>query len=328
MVIDANDIKHINTRLRYRHEENWLSLPTWCRHYIDLGIEVARLPQMETRLRVALALPTSAFATLFVALGIVLELANQPNTSKDYSEYIRSQPVGTSVVYQSPQGRLKGIIEGFLERDGKTYIEIRLGVHSSLQLPLLDRASRITIADRDFKLKDYPRSGKVPSIPELIRASVSDPTAFITQTQLHCLIVTQISELRSEVESTILGLEVQGKIVSGPALDILRIEQFVGIDQPYRCRVVASYGSAETDVLPEPVSPPITILVGANSYLKHYAKWHNSHQIILLDRTERAFQAAVDSLNESYGHRRDKSLIVPSFYLPLGVDAMVFEESI
>jgi hypothetical protein len=328
MTIDAGNLGRIVTNLRYQSGKDWLLLPAWCKSYIELGIELARYPRTETRFKVALALPTNAFAATFVALGIVLESANQPVVSKVYSEYIRSLPVGTPVIYQSLGRKFRGIIEGFFERDGKTHLTISLGRRQGLQLSLPEHAPRITVADREFKLRNYQQGGKSPSIPALLGATVHDPAAFITQTQLHCLIVALISDFRSEVENTVIGIDLNGRIVWGPVQDILRVEQFLGTNQAYRCQVIASSESPEQSVSSELENPSITVFAGANSYLKHYSKWANAHQIVLLDRTERTFQDAVDNLNENYGRRVDASSARLQFDPPSGVDVMVFEESI
>lgn len=314
--------------LQFLDETGWKPLPDWCKAYTDLGCELVSYPRTNAKLRVALAIPILDFAATFTAIGVVLASANRPADDHNYSKYIREQPIGKSVVYRVNNRKYKGTIENFIERNGEMYVEIRTGRLETRQLNLSKDASKIIITDKDFRLRDYQHGGKVASTSVFIDGLVVDPEAFVTQTQLHCLIVTRISKFRDEVEAINLGLEINGEMVHGSAQEVLRVRQFLGSNQAYRCQVTAVSGSVEDEVPLESAHPPIVIFAGSNSYLKHYSRWPNSHQLVLLDRTERTFQDAVDNLNESYGRRVESSVPSHRFSIPPGVDGMIFEEGL
>ena len=46
--------------------------------------------------------------------------------------------------------------------------------------------------------------------------------------------------------------------------------------------------------------PLVTIFDGATSFLTCRASWRDSHWIVLLDQTERAFPEALNSFNDEY----------------------------
>lgn len=301
-------------------------MPSWCLSYIQLGIQVAQIPRIESRHVVALAIPTRMYASVFVALGVVFAGSANSDASEEYFRFIASQPIGTPVVYRRRRKKLRGVIEGFEERDSCLFITIKTGNRERISFPLRENVAKIVIAERDFKLQDYQKGSKVVSASDFLRACVKDADSFVTQTQLECLIVSRLSCINTEVTTIILGLETGDIYISGNLQEILRVKQFLGAHYAYRCQVVPTSTGISGDNSLEIQNPPIVILDGANAYLKHSAKWGTAHQIVMLDRTERMFQEAVDSLNQGYTRRIEYKRPKLTFDLPSGVDAIVYQE--
>lgn len=321
-------MRNILSSLRYIQHERWQPLPSWCIQFIEFGMQISQAQRGETRCIVALAIPMRAYASMFVALGIVLAGSNKSRVSEEYFQFIVSQPMGTPVVYQTKNRKLRGVIEGFYDKDGQTHICISTGKRESVQFPLKENVSKLLIAERDFKLPNYQKGGKVEIATDFIKACIEEPLSFVTQTRLDCLIVTQLSLFRIEATETILALENGKNIIEGKPQDILRVEQLLGANEAYRCQILPVSTETDLDVPLEIQNPPIVIFDGSNGYLRHHPKWLMSHQIVVLDRTERAFQDAVDSVNQRYTRRAESKQGKLTFDLPYGVEAIIFQDEI
>lgn len=316
----------ILSTLRYKQQERWLSLPSWCISYIELGVQVAQVQQVETRYTVALAIPTRAYASTFIALGIVLASSSRLQISEEYFQFITSQPPGTSVVYQTKNRKLRGVIERFYDKNGQIYICITTGKRETVQFPLRENVSKLVIAERDFKLRNYQKGSKVEVATSFLQACIEESLSFVTQTQLDCLIVGQLSQFRVEATETIIGLEKGINFIEGNPQDILRVQQFLGANEAYRCQIMATSSEIDEDIPLEIQNPAIVLFDGANAYLRHNPRWSAAHQIVMLDRTERSFQDAVDSINQGYIRRVEDKRLNFAFNLPDGVAAIVYQE--
>jgi hypothetical protein len=319
---------HIPSSLGYIQGGRCQPLPTWCTQYIEFGMQITQTERGKIRSIVALAIPMRAYASMFVALGIVLANSNKSQISEEYFQFIVSQPIGTSVVYQTKHRKLRGVIERFYDKDGQIHICISTGKRESIQFPLKENVSKLLIAERDFRLPNYQKGSKVELETDFIKACIQEPRSFVTQTQLDCLIVTQLSLFRIEATETILALEDGKNILQGKPQDILRAEQLLGANEAYRCQILPVSTETDLDIPLEIQNPPIVIFDGSNAYLRHHPKWLMSHQIVVLDRTERAFQDAVDSVNQRYTRRAESKHGKLNFDLPYGVEAIVFQDEI
>lgn len=324
----VSSMTSILSNLGYIQHRRWKPLPSWCIQFIKFGMQISQVQRRKTRCVVALAIPMRAYASMFVTLGVVLAGSKKLRVSEEYFQFIASQPVGTPIVYQAKNRRLRGVIEGFYDKDGQIRICISTGKRECIQFPLKENVSKLLIAEREFKLPNYQKGGKVEIATEFIKACIKEPLSFTTQTQLDCLIVTQLSVFRIEATQTILALKNDNDIIHGKPQDILRVEQLLGANESYRCKILPSSTETDLDLDLEIQNPPIVIFDGSNGYLRHHPKWLTSHQIVMLDRTERAFPDAVDSINQRYIRRAENTQTKLRFDLPDAVEAVSFQEEI
>lgn len=301
---------------------DWQKLPNWCNFFIKLGHCVAKHENKNSRLVVALALPTRSYAAALIASGIILERAYSFNLdNKDRFAELCKLPIGTSICYNRKGELLRAIHEGFIPELNRIKIRTESKPKGGLSYLIdYDEAYTISIANQKWKpnLKKGPHLQKNDSnfLSRIVDKKIA--YRYSTNSNLECIIIGNKVALRQEISSQ----AIKSQESLGSFQDILQIRSFV----------TSKGASYHTDILSGKRNKTmkgdfsgIVIFDGANAFLKSRDYWLKSHNIVLLDRTEPHFQEAVDVINQNYYSRFDDvslELIAP----PFGVELIAYQE--
>lgn len=315
----------------YVQNDNVECLPAWAYFFLGLGYELSGLPNDTWRIVASLALPTRAFASSFTATGFVLgKVEDKSPVDSMQAQFILSLKPGTSVYIRTDKNKkLRGIVKKFVEFNNKQYISIRTTNMEVRSFSIDEYASRITIAEREVNLPKYQQSGYSIEIPShFLQNCLSDELALkhILNSSFDVLLVGRKKVIESEVNKFCFSCKKGNKFATGCMQEILRVRQFSGANKSYRSQCIPSSSIASKSEIGEQV-PSVVIFDGAVAYIKLGHKWRSSHQIVLLDRTERQFDEAVELLNQNYSYRLEDVSNLP-IHIPNGVEMMVYKDSI
>ena len=320
-------------RLYYVSDNKPKLLPEWAHFFLRLGHQLAVVPNDRHRIVVGVAIPTRAFACGLAATGIVLAKAgNETCTSTMQLQYIRSLKPGTPVHVRTDNNRkLRGVVEKFVELNGKQYILIRTTKEEERGFALDRYASRITVSDRDVSLPRHDQSGYLIESPgEFLQCCLGESLAkkHILDSSFETLLIGRKTVIKKEVSEIPFARRISTKstVISGCLQEIVRVRQFSGAGKAYRTQCVSSSDTRPEKEIGE-YSPPIVVFDGAIAYIKLGHKWQSAHQIALLDRTERQFADATELLNQNYAYRLEGRFRFP-IKIPNGIEMMIYRDSV
>ena len=319
-------------RLYYLSDNKPELLPEWAYFFMRLGYQLATTPNNGYRVVVGLAIPARLFACSLVTTGIVFaRLGSESSTDAIQLKFIRSLEPGTPVNVRTDNNRkLRGTVENFEEYNGEQYIFIRTTKLGRRGYLLNRYASRITVSDRDVSLPKYQQSGHLIEAPgKFLQCCLGKMLAqkHLLDSSFEALLVGRKSFLEPELCEIPFICKNSGKSTGtkGCLQEFLRVRQFSGANKSYRTQCVSP-----SNITPEKEigsqTPPIIVLDGAIAYIKLGHKWRSSHQIILLDRTERQFADAAELLNQNYANRLAGGFKFP-VNIPNGIEMMVYRDS-
>jgi len=136
-------------------------------------------------------------------------------------------------------------------------------------------------------------------------------------------------KLQKELKEQIFAcLAENEQKVEGNLSEILRVKQFFSTPQPSHCEFVSAEMRRKSLKRRLPENSSVTIFDGANGFLKLRDYFRASHWIILLDRTEGNFGAAIEQLNNNFSYC--KSTETPENFpvFPPEIEVMFFTETI
>lgn len=316
--------------LYYIVNDERIPLPEWCLSLLDLGKRLAMIESTASRVVIALAVPTRAFASVLIATGMIIANSTKQLdslTRNQHLKHISSLKPGTNVVYRDSKREFKGKVASYDKVDGELVIKIQIGIIDYRSFRLRDCASYITVSEREVKFRDYQKVKSVKTPGEFLKSFLGDTYAkeLMSRTEFECLIVGQRSAIESEVLETKIGFENSQSSTLGSLQEVLRIREFLRPDQPYRCSVISS-SSADISEEMGDLHPSLVIFDSAHAFIKHNHNWPSIHCVAILDRTERSFMEAVGLLNQNYINRVENELFEFSLNLPDSIEAMVFQE--
>lgn len=297
-------------------------LPSWCRAYGEIGQRVAAYDCTNRCLRVALAVPTRAYAALFVALGVVmaqaLHLKKQDNEA--YFDMLCGLPIGTQISYDENGKRYRAYVKSVDEKYGCQYLCIALDGEEARWVPLALCQQVIVTANTEEggEIPERKYARRIPDDSEkFVGAAITDVDIknFCRNSRLETLIVGVKALLKEE-----LTVPLYVHDVKGTPQDILRVQHLLKPEQGYRSRVYTDrHNKGHRKEIPH-----VTFFDGANGFLAWRDQWQASRQIVILDKTEPRFTEAVDELNREYMTRANEQSLMP-FDFPDAVECMVFE---
>lgn len=294
----------------------WQPLPDWARFFITLGARLFSRENDESRLVVAVTVPTRTLSTAFAALGVVVsDYAREvKEDAQTHFEDLLGQPAGSVVRLEfAERGRRKvanGVLEGTRSSDGNgTLIGVRLSTGEKRWLPMSE-SPRIQAAapGNDFRPGDSRRSAILERPTPFVTLALSplDGRRYPRPNGLDCLVVAPMTAFFKETDECILTATAARKTVQhrGTLTELLRPE------------MGRAKGGPRTLLMPETSAPAavrtkatrVTLFDGARPYLRLRTAASSSHIVVFLDRTEPRFGDAIRQLESDYKLRRSGEL--------------------
>lgn len=324
---------------------DWCEIPDWASFFIKLGEFVVSEPLLDERIVIAVALPTRAFAAALTAAGVVKNCQSD-SIGLDKSQYFKSlcelaKETPKKIKYLEGSREKDYILLGSQDLKGELRLKIQTrnqqGTNPAIYISKKD-CHKIKLVNENstesVKIRDLPsrqKGKKIHQINSFTRdfLQIQTENSFEMQTSLDCLLIGSKKDFLKELnEITFACSTKNSKKVEGNLAEILRVKQFFSTAQPSHCEFISAEIRRKSLNRRLPENAPVTIFDGANGFLKLRDYFRASHWIILLDRTEGYFQAAIEQLNNNFSYC--KSAEIPNKFpdFPPEIEAMFFTEMI
>ena len=325
-------------------DEQIKALPKWAKYYVLIGDTIARSSAEDSNRVVAFSVPTRLFCAPLVAAGDITRRATIQSDG-DSSEvqqrrWIRSLSKGTKVLIKDRgSGRVrKAIAAG----DGRFQIT-RRGSNSSPIFLTLPKHSL-----KDIEL-DPSETSRLP-VNQVIQA-LDDGSAFWSKvlhdidaeqyyrsSSISCLIIGHPKSLEFELCEARFAIpeanaeaprkssntsEENRPFAEGVLQDIIRAKRFDHTHAGYKSDVWPSRRITPTNLKGHD-NPNLVLFDGASAFIKWKYFFGESDWVVVLDRTEHAYDQAVRELNEEYLTRVDRFDLDIDLQCPNGIDVMSF----
>jgi hypothetical protein len=329
----ANSIvlRDVLRNLRVPTAAGEITLPDWSQFFVSIGRAVARETSPRARISVGVAVPTRNYATAFTLLGVALmkAVATREFDAERHFEILRSLPVNTPVAIRDGTKRQYGLLLGCEDIAGLPHIRVQTSDKQRRNNHELFRQSRvhlIELIDADnSSSKDPFRKNRLKTEAGILRAMLPsiDIDLYVNYSRADTVIIGPSRMLNAELTMTeiryptpLLGLQ------SGRIQDIVRLR----LDErhPYHSLVVPPT-TRHSARLSKRIAPDVVIFDGASGFLRNRHFWTNSHQIMLLDRTDSAFAEATDAWNDEYLQRANDVRLREIPNPPAGIEWCAFE---
>jgi hypothetical protein len=307
---------------------------------MQAGMQVGGSPKNETRLVLGLSLPVRNFASTFIAAGIIYERAEnsiEHNDKYSYFEFLKSlhllTPVSILVKTGGEWRRRPGKFEGIGNDGSREYISILYVDNEKKKLQCkrpyyVDNCNCVTVTEENVDISSVKRKGyKVVNNFEFMSAFIPDGhlSDFTTASRMDCLIISSKQRMLSEIEHQLGINRNDAGYTCGNLADIIRPKNRYAFGQSYRS-LICSANSKRSPANPE-YKPWCVIIDSAAGYLKWHHCFDTSHQIVILDRSERFHHTAAQHLNGLYYQRIDsKEDEGLQSNVPPGVEMILFRE--
>jgi hypothetical protein len=316
----------------------------WAGWFNAVGEVIGSSVEEKTRFILGMALPVRPFAAIFLSLGLIKgrEIISDGSNSdnKSHFKYLESLPLATNVTFLiNDKGSMKqkvGKLDGVLEHGGYKAIKVCylddkknnakctkcFYIKDCLNVSVLSQDSTIDISNNRKKGRSIIKSkGFLSEV-----ASNVDISVLAVTSRLDCLLIGTKRRLFFELEFD-FSLKDKGKFsVQGTLKDIIRPQNNTLYSKSFRSLIHPVNLRKSPDA--NGVVPWIVIFDSADGYLKWHDLFQTSHQLILLDRTEKCFKEAAQHINQRY-YRRTDSLPDFTYNLPkplAGIELICFSE--
>ena len=338
------------TSLNYFDEEELRQVPNWAAYYYALGQLASSFSGEATRFVMGVAVPTRAFCAPLVALGAVTGEADErihKSLEEHFSELLKL-PIETAVTLQDKDRVLKARIDGHekSERNGEIvdYIRVR-PIRGRVHLIPQKHCYRV-------RLSKHRAAEKKRQIGQLVKDNSSFSKHFFSQEAAEhgaigssnlCAVVGNRRQLTHEFrEQKFLVRTDREDDDEGTLQDIVRVkslgkdaEQFLSeiFTPSERPELEAAQPIAEVISRPESellIDFPVVIFDGCQAFLQQHHHWGSQNKVVILDRTDRKFDDAIDEFNRQFFRRIVDTNILESLEFlpeaPPGVELQLFEE--
>ncbi len=304
--------------------------------YIAFGQLIASACRNHNRTVVSLALPTRAYCSALLALGIVIQREQQGSrkSSEDaYFDYCCSLERGTTITYRYKDKTYKGIFLACIDKNGIKSLEIeyKIGNRPSIKsgISVATALDKVKILDEidTTSLEELTGRGVTQNkfLDEFYR--LLSTQSYQVGSRLDVDIIGQLNTLREEIDNSQFALDNDAnKKIAGKLQDILRIKSFCHNNECYRSRMFSSDRCLTNEDSLE--HAPYVIFDGASSFIKCRDKFDKSNWIITLDKSDPHLHEAAGILNEDfnkYGGFQELLDAVPQVY---GVEFIAYQEEI
>ena len=327
-MVSQSDLHLVSYEWYYKHEREWQPLPEWALLYISLGKHITQLNNLD--LVIGLSIPTRYYAAILISLGISLAHVNKPIVKSDLLEHFTklcNSPQGTPIIYHEDNRLRRGSLEGYTKQNDITRVKIHLGKTEKQYIPLCI-ANRIQLSHENLSSPNLRKRSKILKYEDSLLYAFMDKSSATTyqmESRLECTIVGDKNRLLREACEPLAVQPENKSRFPGKIQDLLRIYQKA--QEGYRTDIQSD---RTKNLAPKhnEVSP-ITIFDSASGFLKWRDNWQQSQWVVLLDRTETAFEEAVNTLNrESCNHlylSDNEPINLPE--PPQGVDMLVYKRA-
>ena len=315
-------------------------MPPWGEFAIALGESIGEFTESGNRLIVGLSLPTRAYAAALIALGVVFQRVQQPTSEAETKEHFRElcalrEGLPVDLLYVGKM--FKGALAGTANYEGHLYVKVQLtanversGACNWFFIKEEDSLD-IQIADRGAAALPLKLRGKLVVDPQSFLLPLFDDPGMAwrlcARSQMDCLIVGRRNILEQELCNTEFAFRTDGNFQSGHLQEIVRVRQFV-----------KGIGSFRSSIFPDlsrrhPKTggrnkPYAVLFDGPRAFLKLRHYWYDSHWVVVLDRTQREFTEAADTLCAEYVQDRScNGRAALKAGVPRGVEMISFQEA-
>jgi hypothetical protein len=308
-------------QLKYQVPTGWAPLPEWCRFLVRLAEKVANSPAVPP-LRVALALPTRSYAAAFCTVGAVLA-SSKGITSEEHLAWLKSLKPGDPIAVREG-GRIKrGAFEEITEQNDELYVSFRVQRQGGRHLYPVRSAFHIQPLERKtVELPKHQRGTKIEGLSSFLRELVpGNPLRFLQRSELSCVVVTQKSLFRSELENECLAIETSDGLHTGTLTEVTRVRSFMSSRAiGFRSEAVAPASELDSTL----TTAPLIIFDGSRAFLKASSNWPRSHWIVLLDSWDIAFADGVAQFQQGYIQREADPPLISSLNPPSSIQFLAY----
>lgn len=312
--------------------------PEWCHFFASLGSFIGEKEKQKTkpgtRTVLGITVPTRAFASSFLATGIVLARAASlgKKNVKNYFKQLCTLKKGTKVLLKDGNRIKCGIFEGIDKVGNQPAIRVNLRDKlNTTHLIIPKRALDVTIApDQNISISDRQVGRLVNTNREFIACLLKNvtPAEFIASSCLECAIIGNIKWLQYEIENTVFALNKPGgRVIKGTLQDVLRVRRFLNNSPNFKTDIWPATRSLAEGIDKEE-NPVVIVFDGATSFLRWKDYYRDSNCVVLLDRTEPSYREAVEEFNNEYIQNRSGDAIklnLESF--PPGIELCAYKEA-
>ena len=285
--------------------------PSWL---MQLGRELAEPGQY--RRVVAMSLPTSEFAAIFVLLGAVTAHPPELPDLESYWEKLRLQEGQVLVRYQTSDQFRAGTLK-IVEDSRHGLIPQIGGTRFALPRPRILTIRPIHERERDL----YPMA--VPKEVEFLETLLPgvDSTRYVCDTHWQFVHMGTMGRLEEDADTVVL--RVRGMDAEGTAAEVLRTVRIGG--RPGRVGLVTATDEGE---LHEAAGASLALFTDAQAVLHGFGEVDFPTTVIILDRRSPSYSSAVDKVIKRRSVSRD-DFAIPSFArVPPCVELVAFEEDL
>ena len=277
-----------------------------------------------------LSVPTRAFASEFIAAGVVCGRSCLPFVDDDlnYFEELWLLPPGTSVFYRDKKRKLKARKTENMDNQMGKFIGIQVdqGKTNTTLFITPDKARRIEISKREFLSLPGTQGGRQLPPPKLLIKEIFGEKGsydFILQSKLDCVIIGPNNRIKQEINTIISPTEFPSDEDTGTLSDLLRVKEYQSQGQAYRSSVISGTSRKSIGAVRE-LSPYVVIFDGARSFNKWKDDWTKFNIIIVLERIDLNFDYTVGQINNEYYNRSNKKVKITFPPITPGIEMMFF----
>lgn len=317
----------------------------WAGWFSEVGEAIGTSAQANLRYILGMALPVRPFAALFLALGIIKGRESntdiQRSDNSEYFTYLESRPIPTNVTFlMKDRERFRqrvGILVGIEYSNGQKAIKVRYADDKKKKLQLTRyfytyNCHDVSILSKDstIDISNYRKRGQsvIRSQNFLSLFLPDDNISILALTsRFDCLLVGTQKRLFFELDFNFSLKNTKNKTsLHGTLKDIIRPRNNTPYTGSYRSLICPV--SMRKPPATDGISPWCVIFDSADGYLKWHQLYETSHQIVILDRTEKRFKEATSHINQRYYRRADSR---PAFAGDLpptlkGIETIYFTE--
>lgn len=328
--------------LRFWRDDEWCPLPAWAQFFIRIGWRLRSENSGESRRTVAaVCVPHRAFSASFAALGSVLQEplpTPSPEDIKRHFEVLLNLPDPAqrpvALTYFRNGRKFHGMFDG-VDKNYPNRIRIRV------QARYADKsgAGTFVVGDSDaINIQIEPDEKPVLNSKSAGIALITHAdfvSSFYSQSEIHLLhiaakchvsVVGRMNTMREETTKLRYAIpDGHQSENSGVLNDLLRIRKFSSTASIARTSIYPAQRSAGPHSS-DRETVRLAIFDGSEAFIKWGTCFPHANILVILDRTEHAFQEGLSQLNSRYYTRTDDYALGTDTSIPTSVDSIGFVE--